>query len=54
MIIHIGVMDWIRTAGVYFRVTGVGTLENGGIPSADWRTYGSRLTLVMRNPRRGS
>ncbi|MGH8612188.1 MAG: hypothetical protein ACREYF_09150, partial [Gammaproteobacteria bacterium] len=37
-----------ETASVYFRVTGVGTLEGGGIPTSDWQIYGSRLTLVMQ------
>ncbi|MGH8568709.1 MAG: PKD domain-containing protein, partial [Gammaproteobacteria bacterium] len=39
-----------KTASVYFRATGVGTLESGGIPTSDWQIYGSRLTVVMHTP----
>ncbi|MGH9891333.1 MAG: PKD domain-containing protein, partial [bacterium] len=39
-----------ETASVYFRVTGVGTLESGGIPTAEWQIYGSHLALVMHTP----
>ena len=39
-----------ETASVYFRVTGVGTLESGGIPTSDWQVYTTRLTLVMSTP----
>ncbi|MGH8480453.1 MAG: PKD domain-containing protein, partial [Gammaproteobacteria bacterium] len=39
-----------EAASVYFRVTGIGTLESGGIPTSDWQIYGSRLTVVMHTP----
>ena len=43
-----------ETATVYFRVTGVGTLEKGGIPTSDWQVYTTRLTLMMHAPGEGT
>jgi len=38
-----------ETASIYFRVTGVGTLASGGIPTSDWQVYTTRL-MVMSTP----
>ena len=34
-----------ETASIYFRVTGVGTLASGGIPTSDWQVYTTRSPL---------